>query len=230
MKTFDFNDMNKITFAFLAVLAFALPASAQVAPQVDVMPVDISIELDELGDAAISFEMKMSAKGWAAWKQQYGDNPSLLRRDMGQFVSQYVVDDFDLEQDEMDRTMKMSVAARGVARHRGDGRYEFELEPEMGDGEPDDAARVFRYNYTQSEGPTAVMLMNLKVALPDGAEAATQRTDSAGRPVLAYAVDVDTGGGRTMLLIGGIVLTVVGLGILPAAFMGSKRVPVTEAA
>ncbi|MEM7809532.1 MAG: hypothetical protein AAF561_15595 [Planctomycetota bacterium] len=208
-------------FVVAALLLLVATARAQVG-QTQVMPMTIDIELDELGDATIRFQMTMNAQQWQGWKQQYGDNPSLLRRDMGQFVSQYVVDDFDLDQDDMDRTMVMTIKARGVARHRGDGSYELELEPGMGSGNEQDNGTTFIYNYTQEEDAGVLMTVTQTIKLPEDVEDASERTDSAGRPVLAYEVDVDTGSGGGFLTIAGIVLLVLGLAVVPFAFVGGK--------
>ncbi len=217
--------MKRLLFLVLC-LSFAAEARG-VGQQVDVLPVDCVIDVDALGNATFDFKMSMNAKQWQAWKQQYGGNPSLLRRDMGQFVSQYVVDDFDLNQDDMNRTMTMTIKAKGVSRHRGDGRYELELEKVMGNGNAQDDGRTFRFSYTEPQGPGSVMLMTTEIKLPDGAEGTSQRTDSAGRPVLAYQVDVDTGSGGTFLTVAGILLLVGGLAFLPFAFVGGTSEPVS---
>jgi hypothetical protein len=214
-----------LTLSVAALLLAAGNVCAQAAA-VETLPVKMVISLDALGDAEITFEMEMSAKQWQAWKQQYGENPSLLRRDMGQFVSAYAVDDFDLDQDDMDRRMTMTIKASGVARHLGDGRYELELEPEMKTGEIIDGGREVRFDYTQSNGPGSVMLMDQIVKLPDGATGVEQSTDSTGTPVIEYQVPIDFGGGggSIVLLVLGILLTVGGLAVLPIAFLGGSKV------
>jgi hypothetical protein len=215
--------------ALLGLLLVTLPANAQIKQQVDVMPMKIDIALNDLGDATITFEMSMTAQQWAAWKKQYGDNPSLLRREMSGFVSQYVVDDFDLEQDDMARTMKMTVKARGVARHLGGGEYELELEPHMGTGDPEDGGQSFRFNYTEPQDATSLITVNQEITLPDDVEEPEQGTNSSGKPVLSYRVDVDDGGTNLWLLIIGIIVTLAGLAMLPLAFSGRHGTATTSA-
>lgn len=214
--------MKQIAAAACGILLLVGSVHAQIAPSVDRMDVDVVIELDPLGDANVSYAMTMTAKQWQAWKQMYGGNPSLLRRDMGKLVSQYATEDFDLEQNEMERKMQLSLRGRGVSRHLGGGRYELELEPEMRTGDIIDGGREVRFDYLQDNGPGSVMMMDQIIKLPEGVRDVEQRTDSAGRPVLAYEVDVDDGSPGVALLVIGIVSLLAGLALLPLAFVGKS--------
>ena len=211
--------MNPIKLLLIAALALLTTATARGDDQMN-----LTITLDELGDADIEMTMTMSAQQWQRWKQMYGGNPSMLRRDMGQLVGMYDVGKIDLEQDEMQRTMTMTVEARGVADYHGDGEYTVELEDEFGRGDLSGETFTFAYNQRDEDGG---MFVKQRVVLPGAAQDIEQRTDSAGDPVLAYtlpAAEVEpvSTGPSWPLLIGGAVAFLLGLGLMPLSVLGKS--------
>ena len=69
----------------------------------------------------------LSASRWAIWRQQYGDHPDVLWRDMKQKFAKAALDKFDLQRNDVDRTATANIEARALTTVRGDGTRAMEM-------------------------------------------------------------------------------------------------------
>jgi hypothetical protein len=87
----------------LSVIAFAQQSNQK-----------IEMVVDAIGNAKLNISMTMSALQWQQWNSNYGNNPSALKRDMERSMPAYIVDDFKLDKDDMNRSFNLSLNAYGV--------------------------------------------------------------------------------------------------------------------
>src|SRR5262245_24442102 len=102
--------MNTRLYAFLAValLGFTIlprPGLAQMTPKTS----NVVEMVEPDGSVTLSLEVAYDAAPWKQWKAQVGDEPSRLRAMMKHQFSAYVIDDFKLEKDDLNRTAKMTI-------------------------------------------------------------------------------------------------------------------------
>ena len=201
-----------LPLAGAALLAFAPLAEAQIQAAPTVVNMNIRSIVDAQGDGEVKLEMKMNAQEWAGWKEQYGSNPSLFKRDMFKLFSQYELTDFELEQDDMNRKAVVTIRGKGMAIYQGDGVYELELGKDMSDGEMIDGE--YRVTYTEPQGPNSISLINHRITTPEGATEVEMATNSKGEKVLRYELDTDEGGLPWMLV--SLILALAGGGLFLA--------------
>lgn len=114
-------------FAFLIILL----VSAGVFAQTEKEKFEITMKIDNLGNANIELKQSADAMKWKQWNKVYGENPSLLKRNISYILSAYELGDFSFKKDDMNRTFYFTFKAKGVARYKGDGKWEIEVEEDM---------------------------------------------------------------------------------------------------
>jgi len=178
---------------------------------------DIEIVVDRLGNADLSARFTLPAAQWQLWKQAYGENESLLKRDFQHQYSAVVLKDFKLERDDMNRTATLRMKGEANAEYRGNGQWEVELEKGLRSTKVSDTEWHFTRTSTESG---AVLQQNFVLKLPDGARGTAEATSELGVPVLKYELKPQA---RSPLLpvLGG-VLALLGLA---AVAMGVIRKP-----
>jgi hypothetical protein len=93
--------------------------------------IDQTFTFDERGDAKIDISFQYGAAQWAQWKDQYGDHPDLLMRNLRYQFASAVIDDFSLDKDDLHRQATAKLKLRGLAQYRGDGQFTIELPKNM---------------------------------------------------------------------------------------------------
>ena len=189
-------------FAFLT-LTQAL--SAQIQAQPNVVNMDIRSKLDAVGDGEMTITLRMNASEWAAWKRQYGTNPSMFKRDICKMFTQYELTKFDLVQDDMERQATVKIRGKALSAYEGEGVYEVELGKTMAKGDLVDGE--YRVTYTEPQGPNSLSLIDQRIRLPEGAHHAEIATSAAGVPVLRYLLE-PAGTGLPWLWIGAALLAI----------------------
>ncbi|MBL7982469.1 MAG: hypothetical protein JNL52_11755 [Flavobacteriales bacterium] len=101
----------------VALLASAHLLAAQSLQQ------KIDMNIDGLGNAAISISMTLPAQQWQAWNQNFGNNPAALKRDIERSMPAYFLEDFKLEKNDMDRSFTVSLKAPGICQVDKKGRW-----------------------------------------------------------------------------------------------------------
>ncbi len=93
--------------------------------------VDRTYEFDERGDAKIEYSFQLSASQWAQWKDQYGDHPDLILRNIKYEFAAAGIDDFALDKDEVHRHAVAKMKARAWASYRGGGEFQIRIPKSM---------------------------------------------------------------------------------------------------
>jgi hypothetical protein len=168
---------------FLLALLVARPAAAQNA---EVLNFEEQIAVAANGDGTVKLSFKLNAQQFVNWKQKYGLNPSLLKRDVGKFMSQYETHDFKCDQNEMEREFKVSFGAKGFARAVGGRRLEIRLPKTWKGG--DRKGTEYTLHYPESLGPRLIADHTIRVSLPEGASNWKEELADGSEKVISYEV------------------------------------------
>lgn len=142
------------------------------------------IQLDELGNATISFTSKLNASQWAVYQQNLGGNSASLKREIVKSMPKYHLSDFEYSEESLERTFTLKMKATAVSSLTRQGRWKAEL-----DGKDPDIMQVndrqFRLdvNYI-SEGQ--LLDQSTYIHLPKGVKDAKIEKDSFGNAILTY--------------------------------------------
>jgi hypothetical protein len=166
---------------------------------------EITFTIDEQGDAQVEVTMKMNAAQWQNWQQVYGGGRvSVLKREMVRSLAPYFVENFGYEQDDINRTSRITMAARGVTEYQGDGVWRGEMD--MKDPSITDVSdNVFLFTTSTMEGGL-LMQQNQRVVLPEDAHSIEHDEDAFGNAIFRYQRPATEQAGLPWMLIVGLVL------------------------
>jgi hypothetical protein len=185
---------------------------------------DETMKIDAIGDAALTINLTLTAQQYANWNQKYGQNESLLKRDMGKVLSQYDTYDWTVIPDGMNRKVAIGVKAQGAVKHKGGGVYEFDVPKNWKGGQKN--ANSIDYNSIESLGSGSIAQFNCKLILPPDVTDIKDDTGEAGQRVLRYTVPMKSTRHYILAIFGGLImiggLGIAGLGLIVGALMGSK--------
>jgi hypothetical protein len=183
-------NLNRTTYGILATLiailaaaAFSAPVCAQGGPRVQVE--DFEVTLDDVGNATFVRKVTQPAMAWGQYKQNYGGNPSLLKRDLQHVYSNMALRDIDLKNDDMNRISTLSWKADATAEYKGNGTWEAQMVKGV------QAAKVgenlWQFTNTYTDG-NLVMQDTYHIHLPKAARGVEQAQSETGFPVLRYTM------------------------------------------
>jgi hypothetical protein len=206
----------------LALFAFGLSARGA-----DTLQIETAMVIDSLGDGEVTITFRLSASQWTVWKQQYGDRPDVLWRDLRHQFASMEIADFNLAKNDIERSATAKFAVRGGTRLRSDGSQEIELPKDM--RKISESGREWIFNSVAQENPYAPILnQTIRVTLP--AEAVGVRLNQPGTSFQALVYEIpQPGGGGGALLYGGVAALVAGLALGVAGFLPGKK-PLTASA
>ena len=101
------------------------PPVLKLSPSVALRMVDVLERTP--GGAPVNAMQVRSASQWWTWKQQYGDHPDVLYRNMRQTFARYALDRFEVQKDDVQRQSTVTMAFRGATRVRNDGSRAIEI-------------------------------------------------------------------------------------------------------
>jgi hypothetical protein len=88
-------------------------------------------KLDEKGDAQIEWDFQLGASQWAQWKDEFGDHPDMMLRNVKYQLAAAVIDDFSLDKDDVHRRGVTKIKARCLAKYRGNGQFALQVPKDM---------------------------------------------------------------------------------------------------
>lgn len=198
----------------LATVALVLTVAICQAQSSDVLQQDVDVTIDAVGNADFTLKFSLPAGRWHIWKQSYGQNQSLLKRDLQHRFSALALRDFDLQSDDMNRTATFHFKADAAAEYRGSGTWEAELEKGMRSAKLAD--NLWQFTKTSTE-EGFVAQQTYRVKLPERARNVMEATNEFNKPVLRYELPVTRAGNA--LLTAAAALGVLGLIAIAAALM-----------
>jgi len=177
---------------------------------------DVVASLDPYGDGSMKMTFHLSASQWAIWKQQYGDHPDVLWRDLKQKFAKYALEKFDIQKNEVERTATADIEARAFTRVRGDGTRGIEIPKEF--RLVSNSGREWVFDFTTQESPYSPILAQMsRVILPADATNAHIEQPGTGFQQLVYQMPDNSAGNILFLwtgisaMAGGVILWILGL-------------------
>jgi len=193
----------------------------------DTVNQDAVIRVDPFGDASMKVIFHLSASRWETWRQQYGDHPDVLWRDLKQKFAKAALDKLDLQRNDIDRTATADIEARALTTVRDDGSRAIDMSKEFRLVSNTPLEWVFE-SASQASPDAPILAQTFRIILPP--QAMNARIDSPGTAAqqLVYQMP-ESAANNSLLLWAGILA--MGLGILlgilglVSAFASSKRPP-----
>jgi hypothetical protein len=201
--------MKRPIVGSLIALLVSLAASG-VGLATDTVNQDADIRIDPYGDGSIKIVFHLSASRWAIWRQEYGDHPDVLWRDLKQKFAKAALDKFDLQRNDVDRTATANIDARALTSVRGDGSRGIEMLKDY--RLVSNTPQEWIFEATSQASPEApILAQTFRVFLPP--QAINAHLDSPGTSAqqLTYQIPEDSGGKMVLLWAG---ILAAGLGIL----------------
>jgi hypothetical protein len=203
----------KAFLPFVALVPFALQAQ-----ELSTVSVDQTLTIDRIGNGVMTLKLTLDGGQFQNWQSKYGQNQSLLKRDMYRYVSQYEISGWDMQTNQMDRIVTISCKLKGAILYRGDGLFEFRVPKSWRGGERHE--NIFSFNYVQSAG-RGVTQTNVRLVLPSAAYNFADDKAETGDRIIRFHLSV--GGNAAWVLWVGIALLLLGLAALGYAFFVLRR-------
>jgi len=169
-----------LVFAFFLVLMIGNIAFCSANNIAEEMTFDIK----DNADVVCHIKYQLNAKQYVAWKSQFGNNPALLKRQITNFISQYEITNFKVDENAVERQIDISLLVKGMVRNKGEGVYEFSVPKDWKGGEK--IERGFQFHTTKVTGLDSVMDINLKVLLPAQATVSNENIAAENDKVILY--------------------------------------------
>lgn len=211
--------MNAKRFALVAAAALlaassAAPAQTEQPFTPETMNFDMTMALDPVGNIDGKVKFSLTARQFGMWFARYGQNQSLLRRDLSRTLSQYETSDWDVQIRQMDREVTIGFRARGATRYLGDGR--FEVRSPKNWKSAGITGQTVNYNYVEAAGPQTLMYA-VHVVAPPGATGIAESTADTGEQAITYTLPV-AGSGKGWMPVVGAAALLLGLGVVATGF------------
>ncbi len=208
--------------ALIATLAAALlivaPRPARANAQLSTMDINQEARVDTLGNATMTYSIHFTAAQFQNWQEKYGQNKSLLKRDMNKFVSQWETYDWDVTEKEMERQVTVTFKAKGIVRYKGDGTFEVQIPKSWRGGER--SGNVVHFNYIEPAGLGAVTQYAVSVVLPDQAAKVHDQLADDGDKLIDYSMPV--GGSHGWMLFTGLSAMLSGVLAVGGAMLATR--------
>jgi hypothetical protein len=205
--------MKKPIFGLVLVF-IASVATSYVGLATDTVNQDAVIRVDRNGDGSMKVIFHLSASRWAAWRQEYGDHPDILWRNLKQRFAKAALDKFDLQRNDIDRTATADITARALTRIRGDGSRGIEMQKEFRLVSNTPLEWVFEAT-SQASPESPILAQTIRVILPP--QAFNARIDSPDTTDQQIVYQMPEGAASNALLLWAGILA-IGVGIALGIF------------
>jgi hypothetical protein len=170
---------------FILALALLLPMTPSRAA--DTINIDSIVNIDRFGDGSIKLTFHLSASQWAIWRQQYGDHPDVLWRDLKQMFARFALDKFDLKKNDVERTADVNISARACTQIRGDGTREIEIPKDF--RFVSNNGREWIFSLTSQQSPySPILSQTSRLILPEDARNPHLDQPGTGSEQLVYEI------------------------------------------
>ncbi|MCC6384132.1 MAG: hypothetical protein LC117_04035 [Bacteroidia bacterium] len=200
---------KKLALLTLVISGFCL----QLKSQEVVKPLKVNIELaiDENGNAQATYQTKLNAGQWDAFKRSMGNNQSLLKRSIERSLPAYFLTDFKYEEDAMDRSYSLKFNAYGMCHIDASGKWVAELDVKNPDITKLDDNTYMIISEMVSGGQ--LIQANQKIIFPSSASDIKEEKDAFGKAIFTFKMSGSSATGKTMQYAG------IGLLIIGAVLM-----------
>ena len=162
-----------ITWLFVSTLAFGM----------EKIKMDFTMDVSPVGDSHITYKQSATAVQWKILNQTIGQNPALLKREITHELSAYELSNFRFKKDPMSRTFILTFDAAGIAKYRGNGQWEIEVEKDFSVKKLSD--RTWYLSNSSTDG-NVLYEISSTINLPSTVEKSEIATNELGKQVLRY--------------------------------------------
>ncbi|MBS1531969.1 MAG: hypothetical protein JSU01_16840 [Bacteroidetes bacterium] len=203
--------MKKALIILIALIVFAYAkVKAQQSQQVDPMKVNVTMNIDNLGDGHFEMTKSYNASQWENYTRIYGSNAlDMLKREMERSLPSWYLKNWNYKDDGSNHTWTLSFDALGVARINDDGNWVIDLNQKK-----PDITKISDRNYAMTNTYTSygVLTQELwKINLPSSASNISQDKDAFGKAIFTFEMSPGHGGMHILFLIAGILLIAAGV-------------------
>jgi len=204
--------------ALLAVAVLVSAGAGTLRAQEASRTLERTYQFDERGDANIQFSFQLGASQWAQWKDEFGDHPDILLRNLKYQLAAAVIDDFSLERNDVHRTAIAKIKARAVASYRKDGEFAVQVPKNMKLVAGSGSEWIFTSSELEQGG---IVNITDRAKLPAKAQGAHLTTGN-DYDQLVYSIDLSPAKPKG-LLYGGITLLLLAVVVGVASLFVSGR-------
>ncbi|MEZ4792202.1 MAG: hypothetical protein R2783_01610 [Gelidibacter sp.] len=168
----------------------------------------IDMRIDSIGNAKIKVSMTMTAQQWQVWLQTIGNNPAVLKREVERSMPAYILDDFKLEKNEMERSFNLSLNAYGVCQVDKRGNWTIDTDQKNAN-----LTKLTDHKYMLVSSPPELggtVQQTFTVEFPEAAKDIKIDKDAFGNSIFKFEMENSTAGfnimrwaGVLLLLVGG---------------------------
>jgi len=176
----------------LSILALILLMPIAVGRATETINMDVVANVDRFGDGSMKITFHLSATQWAIWKQQYGDHPDVLWRDLKQTFAKYALDKFDLQKNDIERTAVVDISAHAFTHVRSDGKRGIEIPKEF--RLVSNNGREWIFDFTNQQSPySPILTQTNRIVLPEESRNARLDQPGTGSEQLVYNMPENPG-------------------------------------
>jgi hypothetical protein len=174
--------VNHLAFCIINTLCF-LNTNAQESAKG--YKENIEMNFGDKGEVAVVSNIKYNAATWDYIKQQHGTDPSVLRNNIKRQFPKYQIVDFDIKNDDMERTSTIKFSLLGSLKVNENGKWVAELESKN-----PDITKISDTKFLMVDEGSA---QTSKINLPSSASDAKIEKDSFGKAILTYTAPASGG-------------------------------------
>lgn len=192
----------KLTTHLLAITfaACMLTATAQELPKGLKTTMDMNV--DEKGDFEVVMTTKYNAQYWDYMKGNRLLEPSIMKTNMIRVFPKYKLTEFDVKNDEMERTSNVKFKILGALKLDDNGKWIADLETKN-----PDITKISDTKFMLVDETTG---QTMKINLPSSASNAKVEKDNFGKAILTYTAPVTGGGMGNIIKYLGILVAAAG--------------------
>jgi len=183
--------------------------SAQESQQVDPVKVNVTMNVDNVGDGHFEWSRTYNASQWDNYTRIYGSNAlDMLKREMERSLPSWYLENWKYHDDGSEHTWTLSFDALGVAKINDDGNWVIDV----GQKKPD-ITKISDRNYAMTNAYTSYGVLTQeiwKINLPDAAGNIVQDKDAFGKANFTFEMSPGRSGAHMLFLIAGVLLIAAG--------------------
>jgi hypothetical protein len=183
--------IKNLTYSIFATVLLCVSTKAKAQESSKGYKENIEMNADEKGDITVISNIKYNASTWDYIKQQHGTDPSVIKNNMKRAFPKYEVTEFDIKNDDMERTTTIKFKILGSLKVDANGKWMADLESKNPD--------ITKISETQFLMVDEGSAQTSKINLPKSASGAKIEKDSFGKAVLTYTAPVSGGGLGNMI-------------------------------
>ncbi|MBN1822111.1 MAG: hypothetical protein JXR31_01830 [Prolixibacteraceae bacterium] len=185
---------------FLFVCFILIVGTTCLGQQIEPLKQNLVFKIDAWGNSDLEVSMQLNAAQWGNFKNWVGSNLSILKREIERSLPSYFLQDFQYEEQPMERSYTLKFKAFGVAKLKDKDKWLIEMDYKDPDVTPlSEDIYMITSNYAQDG---SLLQQSTKIFFPKGAKNIKEETDAFGNAVFTYDCKIPSSGFPIFLVIG----------------------------